>query len=136
MGKLNKWCQWHLSKDGIVHYAINSILYITMLRGKYVKMYENFISQLKLYASAIRVLSKGYLPMSLLPPMKLQEILNEVKKAIEITNPGYNIVINRLHLYYDMKLITFGINEERNMIVQCSVFYTAIYMTATYTVSN
>ena len=50
--------------------------------GKYVKMYENFISQLKMYANVIRVLSKGYLPIFLLPPMKLQEILNEVKKAI------------------------------------------------------
>ena len=54
--------------------------------------------------------------------MKLQEILNEVKKAIQITNPDYNIVIQRLHLYYDMKLVTFGINEERNLLVQFPVF--------------
>ena len=66
-------------------------------------MYENFISQLKMYANAIRVLSKGYLPISLLPPIKLQEILNEVKKAIQISNPDYSIVIKRLHFYYDMK---------------------------------
>ena len=38
VGKLNKWYQWYLSKDGAVHYAINSILYITTLREKYVKM--------------------------------------------------------------------------------------------------
>ena len=41
VGKLNKWYQMYLSKDGAVHYAINSILYITTLREKYVKMYEN-----------------------------------------------------------------------------------------------
>ena len=81
-------------------------------------MYEKFINQLKMNASVIRVPSKGYLSISLLPQMKLKEILNEVKKTIQITNPDYNINIKRLHLYYDMKLVTFGINKERNLIVQ------------------
>ena len=54
--------------------------------------------------------------------MILQEILNEGKKAIQITNPDYDIVIKRSHLYYDMKLVTFGINEERNLIVHFPVF--------------
>ena len=75
-----------------------------------------------MYASAIRVLSKHYLPISLLPPMKLQKILKEVKKAIQISNPDYDIVIKRLHLYYDMKFVTFGINEGRNLIVQFPIF--------------
>ena len=34
---------------------------------KYVRMYERFIEELKLYSRAIRVLSKGYLPIALLP---------------------------------------------------------------------
>ena len=81
------------------------------------------------------VLSKGYLPTSLLPPMKFKEILNKVKKAIQFTNPDYNIVIKRLHLYYDINLVTLGINEERNLS-SISSFHTAIHTTATYTVSN
>ena len=68
--KLNNWYQWYLSKDGIGHYAINSLLYITMMREKNVRMYEKFISQLWMYASVKRVLSKGYLPISLLLPIK------------------------------------------------------------------
>ena len=43
-------------------------------------------------------------------------------KAIHITNPDYNIVIKRLHLYYDIKLITFRIDEDRNLIVQFPIF--------------
>ena len=122
MGKLNDWYQWYLTKEGVQHYAINSLLYITIMREKYARTYEKFISQLWMYASAIRVLLKGYLPISLLPPMKLQEILKEVKKAIQISNPDYHVVIKRLHLYYDMKVVIFGINEERNLIVQFPVF--------------
>ena len=83
----------------------------------YVRMYEKFISQLQMYANAIRVLLKGYWPISLFPPMKLQEIPNVVKKAMQISNPDYDLGIERLHLYYDMKLVTFGINKERNLIV-------------------
>ena len=40
VGKLNHWYQWYLS-EGVVPYAINSILYVTTLRGKYFKMYKN-----------------------------------------------------------------------------------------------
>ena len=94
--RLNHWNQWYLSEEGAVHYAINSILYITTLREKYIKMYEKFINQFKMFASAIRVLSKGYLPISLLPQMKLQEILNEIKKNIQITHPDYDISIRMI----------------------------------------
>ena len=51
---------------------------------------------------------------------KLHEILGEVKKAIQITNPDCNIVIKRLH--YDMKLVTFDIDKDRDLIVQFPVF--------------
>ena len=43
-GKLNHWYQWYLSKDRVGHYAINSLLFLTMTREKYVKMYERSIS--------------------------------------------------------------------------------------------
>ena len=56
-----------------------------------------------MYAKVIKVLSKGYLPISLLPPTNLQEIL-ETKIAIQISNPDYDVVIKRLHLYYNMEI--------------------------------
>ena len=71
-----------------------------------------------IYDKEVRILSKGYLPISLLPPLKLKE----AKKAIQIMNPDYDIAIKILHLYYDMKLTTFGIDRNRNLIVQFPVF--------------
>ena len=85
-------------------------------------MYERFIEELKLYSSAIRVLSKGYLPISLLPPSKLEKILSEVRIAIVKSNKDYDLVLTILYLYYDMKLVTFGIDSKRNLIVQFPVF--------------
>ena len=85
-------------------------------------MYERFIDELKMYSKAIRVLSKGYLPISLLPPSKLEKILKEVRIAIAKSNKDYDLVLTRLYLHYDMKLVTFGIDNQRNLILQFPVF--------------
>ena len=45
-GKLNNWYQWYLTREGVKHYAINFLLYITMMREKCVQMYGKFIGQL------------------------------------------------------------------------------------------
>ena len=55
-------------------------------------------------------------------PIKLKEILEAVKTTIRKTNPDYDIVIKRLHLYYYMKLVTFGIDRDRNLIIQFPIF--------------
>ena len=60
-------------KEGAHNFAINSILFLTTVREKYIKMYERFIEELKIYSKAIRILSKGYLPIYLLPPIKIRE---------------------------------------------------------------
>ena len=62
------------------------------------------------------------MPISLLPPSKLKRILNEVRKAFLKTNKDYNLDLTCLYMYYDMKLVTFGIDEERNLIIQFPVF--------------
>ena len=85
-------------------------------------MYKGFISQLCIYEKVITILSKGYLPISLLLPSKLCEILKEVKKSIQKMNPDYDIVIKRIYLYYDMQLVTFNIDRDRNLIIQFPVF--------------
>ena len=108
--------------EGVCNYAINSILFLTTVREKYVRMYERFLEELKLYSRAIRVLSKGYLPISLLPPSKLEKILSEVRVSMAKWNKDYDLVLTRLYLYYDMKLVTFRIDNQRNLIVQFPVF--------------
>ena len=67
-GKLHDLMELYAQDKGVHNYAINSVLFLTTVREKYVKMYKRFIEEMKLYSKAIRVLSKGYLPISLLPP--------------------------------------------------------------------
>ena len=75
-----------------------------------------------MYAQAIIILSKGYLPISLLPPSKLHGILSEIKKTLQVKNENYDLVLSCLYLYYDMKLVTFRIDEKRNVITHFPVF--------------
>ena len=107
---------------GLQHYSINSLLYLRIILDKYIALYKELITQLHTYLSAIRVLVIGYLSNTLIKPVKLQEILIEVKKTLQITNPDYDLVLDKLHLYYDMPLVTFGIDKDMNLIIQFPVF--------------
>ena len=102
-----------------------------MVREKYVKMYERFIGELKMYSKEIRVPSKGYPPISLLPPSKLEKILKEVRIAITKSNKDYDLVLTRLYLYCDMEVVTFGIDIHRNPSL-----YTALHPEKIDYVSN
>ena len=83
---------------GIQQYATNSLLFLRIIQEKYISLYRELITQLHTYISAIRILAKGYLPNTLITPKKLQEILSEVKRSLQVTNPDYTLVLDRLHL--------------------------------------
>ena len=91
------------------------------MQDKYIALYKELINQLHIYATSIRILAKGYLPFSLITPSKLREILSDVKTVIKKTIPDYDLVIDILHLYYDMKLVMFGIEKDKNLIIQFPV---------------
>ena len=105
-GKLHDWMELYTQDEGMHVHAINSIPFFTTVREKYIKMYERFIEEFKLYSKVISILSKGYLPISLLPPSKVEKILTDVRIAIAKSNKDYDLVLTRLYLYYDMKLVT------------------------------
>ena len=74
--------------------------YPRTVKDKYIDRYKKFISQLHIYAKVVRILAKGYLPILLITPLKLQEILNSVKgtqlKLIQITTSslkGYTCIM-------------------------------------------
>ena len=49
-------------------------MYEKLFAGQVTKVYENYS------AKAIRILAKGYLPISLITPLKLKEIVTSVKE--------------------------------------------------------
>ena len=102
--------------------ATNSLPFLRIIQDKYISLYRELITQLHTYISAIRIQAKGYLPYTLITPKKLQEILSEVRRSLQVRNPDYTLVLDRLHLYFDIQLVTFGINSDMNLVIQFMVF--------------
>ena len=106
-----------MNSNNEYNYATDSVLFLTTIKEKYVRVYEKFVVELKSYSKVIRILSKGYLPITLMLPSKLEAILEQKKIVPGRTNKGYDLVLTRLYLYYDMKLVMFGIDSQRNLIL-------------------
>ena len=58
-GKLHDWMELYSQDKGICNYAINSVLFLTMVREKYVKMYERFIEELKFILRQYKFYQRG-----------------------------------------------------------------------------
>ena len=108
---------------GIQQYVINSLLFIRIIQDKYISLYRELITQLHIYVSTIRILAKGYLPNTLLTPKRLQGILSEVKRSLHIMNSDYTSVLDRLHLYYDMQLVTLVLIEISTLSFNSQYLY-------------
>ena len=123
VSKMNDWLKCKLEE---VHseydYSMDTVLFLTTIKERNVRMYEKFINELRSYSKAIRILSKGYLSITLITQSKLEAILQQVQLAIAKYNQNYEIVLNRLYMYYDMKLVTLGIDYQKNLIIQFPVF--------------
>ena len=93
VGTMHKWLKDQLANsNNEYNYAIDSVLFLTTIKEKYVRMYDMFIVEIKSYSKAIRIISKGYLPISLMPPSKLEAILEQVRLALAKTNKDYDLV--------------------------------------------
>ena len=98
VSEMNEWLKQRLEDiHNEFDYSIDAVLFLTTVKEKYVRIYEKFINMLKSYSKAIRILSKGYLPITLITPSKLEAILQQVQLAITKSNQDYEIVLNRLY---------------------------------------
>ena len=119
VSEMNAWLKCNLENiHSEFDYSMDAVLFLMTIKEKYVRMYEKFINKLRSYSKAIRILLKGYLPISLITPSKLEAIFQQVQAAITKSDQDYEIVLNRLYLYYDMKLVIFGIDYQKNLIIQ------------------
>ena len=89
---------------------------------KYVDVYKVLIRKSYICINPIHILSTGYLLISLKPQSQLNNMITQVGKVVTKTNPKYNLLIKRLHLYYDMKLVTLATDYNLHIIIQFPVF--------------
>ena len=97
-------------------------LYIDNLREKYIRLYEALETELNLLLRSIAILSKGYLPPQLFPPTTLVKISQRASAMIKTQNPDYVLALPHITDYYDMRLVTFGLDDQGKLVICFPIF--------------
>ena len=71
---------------------------------------------------SIGILSIDHLPPLLFPPTVLNNITTNAINLVCKSHPDYVLGIDHITEYYDMKLATFGVDADGNMVVAFPVF--------------
>ena len=97
-------------------------LYVHSVLERQIRLYEWLLRNLKDLLNAIGILSTGHLPPFLFPPTVLENITTNALVMVMKSHPNFVLAIKHLTEYYDMKLATFGVDTDGNMIVAFPVF--------------
>ena len=100
-------------------------MYMQAMRERYLRVPENLISELRLLLRSIAILSRGYLPPQLFSLTDIVRISQAALSMIKNKHPDYVLAIPQASSYYDMRLVTFGIDEDDRLVV-CFQFLSRI----------
>ena len=121
--KVKAWTDRFLTTaNGPAMYSHMTHLNIGNLKEKYIRLYEALETELRLLLRSIAILSKGYLPPQLFPPRTLVEISQKAIAMIKNQNPDYVLALPHITDYYDMRLVTFGLDDQGKLVVCFPIF--------------
>ena len=97
-------------------------IYLTSVQETQLRLYDELERVLREFLSTVEILSRGHLPASLFPPSTLCMITSNALQMVQKKNPDYVLTIKHVTEYYDMKMVTFGVNDSEELIVAFPVF--------------
>ena len=112
----------HASSIGRLLFAHKLNIYLTSVQETQFRLYDELERVLREFLSAVRILSKDYLPTSLFLPTILHRITSNALQMVQRKNPDYVLTIKHVTEYYDMKMVTFGVNDGEELVVAFPVF--------------
>ena len=112
----------HSNYLGRLLFAHKLNIYLTSVQETQLRLYDELERVLKEFLSAVEILSRGYLPASLFPPSTLRRITSNALQMVQKKNPDYILTIKHVTEYYDMKMVTFGVNDGEELLVAFPVF--------------
>ena len=121
--KIRQWTdRFYDFSSGPAMYSHMFQLYIDNLREKFIRLYEALETELNLLLRSIAILSKGYLPPQLFPPTTLVKISQKAIAMIKTQNPEYVLALPHITDYYDMRLVTFGLDDQGKLVICFPIF--------------
>ena len=121
--KVPTWALSFISgSQGIAMYSHMTQLYMENIKEKHIRLYETLVTELRLLLRSIAILSKGYLPPHLFPPTTLVQISQQAIAMMKIKNPDYVLALPHIIDYYDMRLVTFGRDDQDRLVICFPIF--------------
>ena len=111
-----------LSTNGPAVYSHMTQLYIDNLKEKYIRLYEALVTELRLLLRSIAILSKGYLPPQMFPPTTLVRTSEKAIAMMKEKNPDYVLALSHINDYYDMRMVTFGVDDQDKLVICFPIF--------------
>lgn len=123
-GNDENWPKTLLSNThGVALYGNHLQLFFQQLENGQITVYQELINSAKALLKSIAQLSKGYLPPEIFTMTRMRNITDTVLNMVQKTHPEYVLALPQLTQYYDMKLVTFAVDEEsHSLIVTFPVF--------------
>ena len=112
----------HSNYLGRLLFAHKLNIYLTSVQGTQLRLYDELERVLREFLSVVEILSRDYLPASLFPPSTLCRITSNALQMVQKKNPDYVLTIKHVTEYYDMKMVTFGVNDGEELLVTFLVF--------------
>ena len=110
------------SLTGRIRYSHMIHTYFDMVSERHIRMYEELVRHLDALLRAIRTLTRGYIPSELFSPSLLRNVTAEAVSLVRKEQPDYVSVLTRPTDYYDMKLVTFGLDARNDLVVAFPIF--------------
>ena len=121
--KVPTWTWRFISgSQGTAMYSHITQLYMENIKEKHIRLYETLVTELRLLLRSIAILSKGYLPPHLFPPTTLVTISQKAIAMMKIKNPDYVLALPHIIDYYDMRLVTFGRDDQDRLVICFPIF--------------
>ena len=89
---------------------------------KHVNLYVRLIARIRVFLKAIETLTRCYLPMELFPLSRLHNMTQAALKLMQKENPDYVLAIRKLSDYYYMKLVTFAVDRDGDLVIVFPAF--------------
>jgi hypothetical protein len=123
-GNNSEWTE--IYRQGQINTGLFSLqlsLYLMQLQEEHDTNYQLLKRAGKELQVAIAKLVQGYLPIEIFPPSRLNEIIEDVRRTLKTTYVGYELALPGLSHMYDMKLVTFAVDQlEQRLVVSFPVF--------------
>ena len=94
-------------------YAHNVTTTLAEIAHSLIMHFEEQRDYLRIYETSLIDLLNGKLPSTLIKPQLFSKIIKDLKKEIIYTDPGYNVLFNRVNQYFRKTDIVYTVVEDK-----------------------